>query len=1237
MNPKFLRPVLIAGSGGGGKASTPTQTADNIRTEMYAQVLDLISEGEIEGFIDGLGNSLTNAVLSPTPTIVKGVVQNNGVLVSGGSGYTVIDPITGTVLNTGTFTMPIVDPLRILDGSTYGINAGYNALATITVVNGVVTEFNVTNGGLNYSSGTTVQAPYSIGKSIYLDSTLLQGYDHKYNFIGTVIDYRLGTQSQSHIPNFPSVEQSTSVGIPFAQSTTGPVQATVESDTVDTALVGVQLSALYFQSYSTGDILPTSVSYTVHLSATATSPTGDGLSIANNLLVATEVVTGKTSAPYMQESSIDLRGLRSLAPTGSYAYKWTFIVTRVTPDRDFQYNDKLTFSYITMVTNKALTYPNSAIVALKMDAQNFSRIPVRGYRVRLLKIQVPTNYFPLTRLYNRTSTGLTRTGQFSPVFTVNLIDDSHSTVTFQSLIGKVYEVYSAPAEEFPRSWTLRLTTSGTGSPITSPSYNTNNGDMVFEVYGYDSDFPAGSAVVDDNGNPVEQPWDGTFYTVWSNNPAWVFYDLATNTRYGAGKYLTGIFGQVDKWSLYQIARYCDELVPDGFGGTEPRFVANIYLQTREDAFKVLTNFASVFRGMLYWASGTIVAVQDSKTTSQTYSTFNESNVKGGTFTYSGTSRKARHTVAAVTFNDPANFYKQAVEYVDSPEGILLYGIRQLDINGFGCASRGQAHRLGLWLLYTDIYETGTVTFRTGFEAAHLRPFCIVKIFDVHRAGVPFAGRILVISADRLTVTTDQTNTIPLSAYGNGFTFIAVNPSPTVAPGAAQSVSDAQAVMASQLVSIPVASVSGGSGTNIVIQLISPLPPSVPLGSVWGMESSSIQGNLFRVLNVTEIEHNEFEVTAVTYNPEKYAYVEQNVSLTKTTNSLLNLAPGPVTNLTLTSVYTLNSGGTPIYKVDISWSPPSTSIAQAYDIYFGLVGGNMSLLTTTSSYQVEATVQGGFTYQVQVIAKGIGGLVSAAVSGSVSVGEEAVAAADDQNTIYVERITGLELMNQGNDQEFTGPDIHVVWRRNSPFNCPEIGSEPNGASSGRLSDNFLAYRIRIYDPAALTDPTQVQLPQVIYETTTTSTSFTLTHTQNVQLAANRSGTLAGIAYRSLVFEVSWQSNQNNFSRADLLPVSNPPPAAISVGSVTVAQPSAGSPVFLTMPLSTESDFNGYRVWASTVSGYVPAESTLIYDGQANPIIVTLAPGTWYLHFMEKDLFSTQVMDGNLSATKTITVS
>ncbi|HKR40096.1 MAG TPA: phage tail protein, partial [Paraburkholderia sp.] len=233
-------------------------------------------------------------------------------------------------------------------------------------------------------------------------------------------------------------------------------------------------------------------------------------------------------------------------------------------------------------------------------------------------------------------------------------------------------------------------------------------------------------------------WDGTFKIAWTDNPAWVVYDLITSARVGLGDYISP--AMVDKWSLYAIAQYCDGIVPNGFGGVEPRFTCNVYIQTREDAITLLQNFASVFNGMIFWSAGLMTVIADMP--GEPVATYNPANVIDGRFTYRGTPLNQRHTVALVTWSNPSNRYTQEIEYVEDRDAVNRWGVREVQVNALGCTSRGQASRVGRWMLLTEQMLSETVSFKTGINAAFARPGDIFLTTDPVRAGFRMGGRIL---------------------------------------------------------------------------------------------------------------------------------------------------------------------------------------------------------------------------------------------------------------------------------------------------------------------------------------------------------------------------------------------------------------------------------------------------------------------------------------------------------------
>lgn len=354
-------------------------------------------------------------------------------------------------------------------------------------------------------------------------------------------------------------------------------------------------------------------------------------------------------------------------------------------------------------------------------------------------------------------------------------------------------------------------------------------------------------------------WDGTFKLAWTDNPAWCFYDLLTSERYGLGAYIDAT--QVDKWGLYDIGRYCDELVSDGYGGSEPRFTCNLYLQTREEAYKVIQNMASIFRGIAWWQAGSIMVSADKPTDPSQL--FTAANVSDGKFSYAGSARKTRHTVALVSWNDPADQYRQKIEYVDDESGIALYGVRETEVLAVGCTSRGQAHRFGKWLLWSEINETETETHGAGLDGVYLAPGAVYQTQDAARAGKRFGGRLL--AATTSAVTLDAPVQIEV---GKTYTLSCVMPDGTLESRV----------------------VANAAGTTDALTLVLPFSAAPQIMSVWVLAANDLVPDSWRLVSVVESKPGKLEISGLAYNPQKFAAVEQG----------LLLQPLPISNIETTA-------------------------------------------------------------------------------------------------------------------------------------------------------------------------------------------------------------------------------------------------------------------------------------------------------------------------------------------------
>ena len=420
---------------------------------------------------------------------------------------------------------------------------------------------------------------------------------------------------------------------------------------------------------------------------------------------------------------------------------------------------------------------------------------------------------------------------------------------------------------------------------------------AYDIKGIKVQIPSNATVADNGSLTYSGVWDGTFQVAWCADPAWIMRDLIVSSRYGLGRFVTS--SQVDKWTLYEISKYCNASVPDGEGGTEPRFLCNVYLQSREEAYNVIQDFASCFRGMAYWSAGQLAFSQDSP--KDPAALFSNSNVIDGTFNYEGSSLKARHTVALVTWNDPESAYQQRVEYVSDEDAIAKYGIIEVRMAAFGCTSRGQANRLGRWLLYSEQNETTTCTFNVGLDGAIVRPGQIIKVADRMRAGSRKGGRIA--SSTTTVVTIDQS--------------IAVSPG-----------DDISVVMPDGRVEQrEIESASFDDKTVTVSTAFSSAPQAQ---SIFVIETSDVAAQLFRVLSVTEESENTYKITGLEHNTSKYGFVEDGLTLQERDITTLNQKPGAPQNINVDERL-VEAGNRVTTEIEVAWQ--NVEGATGYQVSF----------------------------------------------------------------------------------------------------------------------------------------------------------------------------------------------------------------------------------------------------------------------------------------------------------------
>ena len=465
-------------------------------------------------------------------------------------------------------------------------------------------------------------------------------------------------------------------------------------------------------------------------------------------------------------------------------------------------------------------------------------------------------------------------------------------------------------------------------------------------------------LVPTNYNPetryYDGAWDGSFKLAYTNNPAWCLYDMIINNRYGLGDFVKDYM--VDRFSFYQVAKYCDELVPDGFGGYEPRFTLNTRIANREDCFTLLSKMAGVFRGMLFQLNGLATVDQDRpKDVSGIYS---PANVIGGEFVYSGTSILTRANVVNCSYIDPDNDWEQSVEQVIDEDNIFKYGWNSVDLDAFGCTSRGQARRLAEWYLYSSTKETESCSFEVGMDSVFVIPGDIIRVIDPSYLGARYGGRIKARTITEFTLDSEVT-------LQEGHTY---NLSYVLPDGNIKTVS---------ILNQP-------ETTDKLLIADTLTTDDLPkVNAMWSLEGSDAEGRLFRVISISETDKHTYAIKAVEHKANKYAYVEQGIKFDDPPTSLLTKgAPISATGLVLSeNLYRVNS--TLKQKLIASWSASVDTRTTGYDVYYSFEGGQFVKWGTTTSTSIDLEDADIGLYTVRVITNTLVGQ-SAPLTGNYEV-------------------------------------------------------------------------------------------------------------------------------------------------------------------------------------------------------------------------------------------------------------
>ena len=429
-------------------------------------------------------------------------------------------------------------------------------------------------------------------------------------------------------------------------------------------------------------------------------------------------------------------------------------------------------------------------------------------------------------------------------------------------------------------------------------------------------------------------WDGTFgAATWCSDPAWCLYDLLTNTRYGASIPASSL----DKYDFYAISQYCNTLVSNGRGGLEPRFSCNLLINSRDEVYNVIQEMTSLFRGIAYYGAGSLVLQQDKPGDAQYL--LGPSNVIDGLFLYSGTSQKARHTTATVAWQSYDTLGEVEYEYVEDADAVSKYGIINKDIKALGCYSQGQAHRAGKWALLSEQNLTETVTFSVSIDSGIiLRPGMVIDIADPLKAGSRRSGRVSSATTTAITIDSNTNLTVNLSN------------SPTIS-----------VLMPTGLVETKtISSISGAT-----INVSSAFSEAPNANAIWLIQTSDVQAQQYRVLNVVEAEDGVIGVTALEYNSSIYDAIESDINLTERDITNLSAKPDAPSNIDGTE-YLYQDGQSVFSGFDLSWVSPKQRVNE-FRVKYRIDNDNWSQANTTSpSLQIRSTRKGTLYIQITAI-------------------------------------------------------------------------------------------------------------------------------------------------------------------------------------------------------------------------------------------------------------------------------
>lgn len=997
-------PIIGAGGGGSQEPRTPKEQKDNLNSEAFIRIVDVLGEGEIQGFATPEKAGLINTAANYNLELLKDIFLNNTPLLRA----------TATT-KAGTYTQNATT--ITVTSNAHGYSTGqrvYLSIATGLAASGIYKIDSATTNtftALGQNDNTT-----SGNVGIALSSDL--------NFKNISITPRYGTATQGVIPGFNAIENEIQVGLVVEQEV--PIVRTITNSNIDLVRLTVTVPQLQ-KIQDDGDIEGFFIDLNIQLAENGGTFT----------TVISDRIKGRTIDAYQRDYVISL---------ANRTFPIDLKVVKVSADSDTSTkSNSFSWTSYTEIVDARLSYPHTALIGSEFSAEQFSSIPTRSFRIRGRKVKIPSNATVELQtgalLYSGVWNGSFAAAAWTsdPAWCLwDLLTDYRAGFGVQlnaanldkwafftaSKYCTAQDAYLLETSNTNKTGTYSQ--SGTTVTVTSTAHGISQGAVIYV------DITSGNAV------------DGRFIVATASANSLTYTAATSATNSGNITFRSG--GRTGTTNDYN--RFTGKHgLPDGFGGFEPRFSCNVNIQTSEEAFKLINDLCSVFRAMPYWAIGALTVSQDAPQDPSFL--FTLANVAEGGFSYTTSSSKTKPSVALVSYLD-LNSRDIAYEQIEDADEIRRLGVVTQEVSAFACTSRGQARRIGEWLLYTNNLEAEIINFSCSIDAGVVvRPGQVISVADPVRAGARRGGRIN--AATTTTVTVDNATGLPSS----GGTLSVILPDGVVQER----------------------NVTSRSGAVITVSTAFSVAPVA--NSVWIYENSSIEATTWRVITVQETDGIGYSISAVAYNPSKFDYIEREQALVSPDISDLNEPPESPTDLAITeTLYTYQSEVRA--KIIASWK--GAERASSYFIRWRREDSNWTDATTTApDYEILNITPGIFDFQISSVSA-VGKVSNDFLEGSITaLGKTAPPSNVTNFTFTTDTNIGVTLKwDAVSDLDVVGYEIR---QGGSSWETATFLTEVTASSYkvGQLAPGTVVYRIKALDSSGVLSSTATSVTVAISTT------------------------------------------------------------------------------------------------------------------------------------------------------------